>query len=70
MTTPTVQDWFHKLGATDWVWADENGMVTADSLKPPGPLRYMYEYLLASNFVVPVPALDIDIPQKPVAAAQ
>jgi hypothetical protein len=28
--------------------------VVADSLKPPGPLRYLYEYLLASCFIVPV----------------
>lgn len=54
MATPLVRDWMSKLNATGWEWADVQGAVLANSLKPPGPLRYLYEYLLASNFVVPV----------------
>ena len=70
MTTAMVQDWLHKLGASGWEWAEENGLVAADSLKPPGPLRHLYEYLLASNFIVPVQALKMDMPQHPVAIAK
>jgi hypothetical protein len=43
-----------KLNATGWEWKDSQGSVVADTLKPPGPLRYLYEYLLASCFIVPV----------------
>jgi len=54
MSTSAVQGWANKLSATEWQWQDANGTVYADSLKPPGALRYLYEYLLASNFIVPV----------------
>lgn len=54
MPTILVRDWLMKLNATGWEWKDSQGSVVADSLKPPGPLRYLYEYLLASCFIVPV----------------
>ena len=59
MATSEVEDWANKLSATGWQWSDSGGYVYADSLKPPGPLRYLYEYLLASNFVVPVAAQEM-----------
>jgi hypothetical protein len=52
--TRSVQEWIANLNATGWDWTDVEGVVFADSLKPPGPLRYLYEYLLASDFIVPV----------------
>ncbi|MGE5114784.1 MAG: hypothetical protein ACM3JB_28310 [Acidobacteriaceae bacterium] len=54
MRTAAVREWLIKLKATGWEWADDHGNVVADSLKPPGPLRFLYEYLLASRFIVPV----------------
>ncbi len=54
MPTIAVREWLNKLDATGWGWTDDHGSVVADSLKPPGPLRYLYEYLLASQFIVPV----------------
>jgi len=54
MPTPAVRDWPKKLDAIGWEWTDDHGSVVADSLKPPGPLRYLYEYLLASHFIVSV----------------
>ena len=54
MPTAAVQDWANKLSASEWRWQDVDGFVHADSLQPPGPLRYLYEYLLASNFIMPV----------------
>ena len=54
MAAPTVREWVNKLNATGWDWAEVRGTVVADSLKPPGPLRYLYEYLLASHFILPI----------------
>jgi hypothetical protein len=68
MPADTVQSWVDKLGATGWEWTPVDGTVFADSLRPPSPLRYLYEYLLASNFVVPVQRDEIEV-NSPVAAA-
>lgn len=54
MAAPTFHEWIEKLNATGWRWTDVRGTVFADSLKPPDPLRYLYEYLLASHFIVPI----------------
>ncbi|MBZ5570082.1 MAG: hypothetical protein LAN64_19860 [Acidobacteriia bacterium] len=54
MAASTVRERIKKLNATGWEWADVRGTVLADSLKPPRPLRYLYEYLLASHFIVPI----------------
>jgi hypothetical protein len=54
MPTTAVRDSLTKLSATGWEWTDNEGIVIANSLKPPGALRYLYEYLLASCFIVPV----------------
>lgn len=54
MAAPTVREWASKLNADGWEWAEVRGTVAADSLKPPGPLRHLYEYLLASHFILPV----------------
>lgn len=54
MAAPTVRGWLNKLNATGWEWSVVEGSVVADSIKPPAPLHYLYEYLLASHFIVPV----------------
>ena len=60
MPTTAVREWLNKLGASGWEWTDNDGSVLADSLKPPGPLRYLYEYLLASRFIVPVQSSSVE----------
>lgn len=60
MPTTAVREWLNKLDATGWEWTDKDGSVLADSLKPPGPLRYLYEYLLASHFIVPVKSESVE----------
>jgi hypothetical protein len=42
------------ISAIDWQWADTNGWVTARQLHPPSPLSHLYDYVLASNFLVPL----------------
>jgi len=54
MPATDVQAWINKLNATGWRWTEVAGSVAADSLQPPGPLHHLYNYLLASNFIVPI----------------
>ena len=68
MPTESVQNWVNKLSATGWEWTPVEGTVFADSLRPPIPLRFLYEYLLASQFIVPVRSDEVEA-QLPVAAA-
>jgi hypothetical protein len=45
------------ISATHWHWTDTNGWVSARQLDPPTPLGHLYNYVLASDFLVP-----LDIP--------
>jgi len=38
-----------------WTVDGSGPPVTADQLRPPAPLRYLYEYLLASGFLLAMP---------------
>jgi len=70
MATVEVEEWTNKLSATGWQWNDNAGYVFADSVKPPGPLRFLYEYLLSSNFIVPVESSEMmAMPPKAEAGA-
>ncbi|WP_263355105.1 hypothetical protein [Acidicapsa acidisoli] len=42
------------ISATHWQWTDTNGWVSARELHPPPPLDHLYDYVLASNFLVPL----------------
>jgi hypothetical protein len=44
------------ISATDWRWTDTDGWVSARQLHPPPPLGHLYDYVLASNFLVPLEA--------------
>jgi len=37
-----------------WEWSETNGWVSAAQLRPAPPLRHLYDYVLASNFLVPM----------------
>src|ERR1700728_1478825 len=54
MRTADLQEAVQTLAATDWQWPDTDGWVSARQLQPAPPLRYLYEYILASNFLVPL----------------
>jgi hypothetical protein len=56
MRTTDLQEAVQTLSATDWQWTDTDGWVSARQLQPAPPLRYLYEYILASNFLVPMQA--------------
>jgi hypothetical protein len=46
----TIQD----LSASGWQWTDTRGQVSAQQLHPAPPLGHLYDYVLASNFLVPL----------------
>jgi hypothetical protein len=41
-------------GLSGWRWKEIDGMVSAENLHPSGPLNSLYEYLLSSEFIIPV----------------
>ena len=60
MRSNELQQSIEDISATGWQWADTDGWVSARQLHPATPLHYLYEYVLASNFLVPM-----QIPQTP-----
>ncbi|MGB9416314.1 MAG: hypothetical protein WCB58_08355 [Acidobacteriaceae bacterium] len=56
MKTTDLEQAIQSLSAIDWQWTDTDGWVSANQLQPAPPLRYLYEYILASNFLVPMQA--------------
>lgn len=43
------------ISATGWQWTDDNGWVSANQLRLAPPLGHLYDYVLASNFLIPMP---------------
>ena len=54
MNTTDLQQAVQSISATRWQWTDTNGWVSARQLHPPPPLGHLYDYILASNFLVPL----------------
>lgn len=54
MSTMDLQQAVQSISATRWQWTDTNGWVSARQLHPPTPLGHLYDYVLASNFLVPL----------------
>lgn len=42
------------ISAVNWQWTDTNGWVSARQIHPPPPLGHLYDYVLASNFLIPM----------------
>jgi hypothetical protein len=55
MNSRDLQQAIQSMSATGWQWIDRNGWVSADQLHPPPPLSHLYDYNLASKFLVPMP---------------
>jgi hypothetical protein len=60
MTSKDLQQAIQSISAGRWQWTDTNGWVSARQLHPPPPLDHLYDYVLASNFLVP-----LEIPADP-----
>ena len=54
MTAPDLRQAIEDIAATGWQWTDVNGWVSARELHPPSPLNHLYDYVLASTFLVPM----------------
>jgi len=40
-------------GLAGWTWKEIDGMVCADDLRPPEPMKFLYEYLMSSGLILP-----------------
>jgi hypothetical protein len=58
MSASDLQQSMQSASATGWQWTDTNGWISAHQLQPPPPLDHLYNYVLASNFLIsmPIPA--------------
>ena len=54
MTVVDLRQSIQSLSATRWEWSEMNGWVSAGQLRPTGPLGHLYDYALASDFLVPI----------------
>jgi hypothetical protein len=57
MTTADLQKAIDNISATGWEWEETDGWVSARQLRPAGPRRHLYAYVLDSNFLVPMPRM-------------
>jgi hypothetical protein len=55
MSSRDLKQAIQSISATGWHWTDKNGWVSADQLHLAPPLGHLYDYVLASNFLVPMP---------------
>jgi hypothetical protein len=56
MTSTDLRERLKETSATGWEWSETNGMVSATQLRRAPPLGHLFNYLLASNFLVPLQA--------------
>ena len=66
MRSVALEESIQNLSATGWRWTDTNGWVSARQLHLAPPLGHLYEYVLASNFLVPLeipldPTIDVSL---------
>jgi hypothetical protein len=54
MTVTDLREWLKGVFATGWEWDETNGWVSVTHLRRAPPLGHLFDYLLASNFLVAV----------------
>ncbi len=54
MYSSDLQQSIPNISATGWHWTDTNGWISAGQLRPPPPLDNLYNYVLASKFLIPM----------------
>ena len=54
MNAADLQEEIKGFSHTGLEWSETNGWVSAKQLRFAAPLGHLYEYLLASNFLVPI----------------
>jgi hypothetical protein len=56
MKAADLEDWLKSASVTGWDWSETTGWVSANQLRREPPLGHLFDYLLASNFLVPMRA--------------
>jgi hypothetical protein len=64
MSSPDLEHSIQGVATSGWQWTDVNGWVSARQLHPPPPLSYLYEYVLASNFLIPMQVPVTQVPPQ------
>jgi hypothetical protein len=54
MNVKDLHEAVESISANHWRWTETNGWVSARELRPPPPLDHLYDYILGSNFLVPL----------------
>ena len=54
MSSSDLQQSMESNSSSGWHWTDTNGWVSARQLHPPPPLDHLYNYVLASDFLIPM----------------
>ena len=54
MPESAVKEWLEANDVTGWEWTTVNGWVTADRLRIKPPLGHLYQFILASELLVPL----------------
>ena len=54
MSSRDLQQSMEGIPSSGWHWTDTNGWVSAQQLHPSPPLDHLYNYVLASNFLIPM----------------
>jgi hypothetical protein len=54
MSASDLRQSMEDIAATGWQWTEANGWISARQLHPPSPLSHLYDYVLASNLLVPM----------------
>jgi hypothetical protein len=54
MMSKDLRQSIQTASATDWQWTETSGWVSASQLRLRPPLGHLYEYILASNFLIPM----------------
>jgi hypothetical protein len=54
MSSSDLQQSIPNFSGTGWQWTDTNGWISAEQLHPPPPLDHLYNYVLASKFLIPM----------------
>jgi hypothetical protein len=54
MSSTDLQQALQSISSAGWHWTDTSGWVSAHQLEPPSPIDHLYNYVLASNFLIPM----------------
>lgn len=54
MSSEDLQQAINDFSAVGWQWTESDGLVSARQLRPAPPLGHLYDYVLASDFLIPL----------------